>query len=370
MPAKLNAGERVAEALHFQQRILPEVSRTFALTIPQLPAGLYECVANAYLLCRIADTIEDEPALTTAEKDRFQQRLVGVIAGDEPARGFAEELVPRLSDATLPAERELIAGTAWVVTYTHTLQRRQQQALLHCVAIMGKGMSQYQRDAGPQGLVALPDLDEYCYYVAGVVGEMLTDLFCSHDARIERQYAQLMRLAPSFGESLQLINILKDVWADRARGVCWWPREVFERHGVELEQLEQYRGTDGYRAALDELIGVAHGHLRNALAYTLRIPARQRGIRQFCLWALGLAVLTLRNIHARPDYAAAAEVKVSRRRVKQVMLASRLAGRSDRLLRGLFGLAARGLPLQRVEAVELPSRWLESDPPALHQIAQ
>jgi len=370
VPAKLNAGERVAEALNFQRQILPAVSRTFALTIPQLPAGLDECVANAYLLCRIADTIEDEPALSAADKDRFQQRLVRVIAGEEPARGFAAELVPRLADTTLPAERELIAGTARVVTYTHSLQPRQQQAMLHCVAIMGDGMSKYQRKAGLRGLAVLSDLDEYCYFVAGVVGEMLTDLFCDHDARIERQYPELMRLAPSFGEALQLTNILKDVWTDRARGVCWWPRSVFERHGIELEHLEQSRGSAGYCAALDELIAVAHGHLRNALAYTLRIPARQRGIRQFCLWALGLAVLTLRNIHSRPDYAAAVDVKVSRRRVRQVILASQLASGSDRMLRALFGLAARGLPLKRIDTLELSSRWLESDPPALQQAAQ
>ena len=47
----------------YQERILPHVSRTFALTIPQLPAALRIPVTNAYLLCRIADTIEDEDLL-------------------------------------------------------------------------------------------------------------------------------------------------------------------------------------------------------------------------------------------------------------------------------------------------------------------
>ena len=51
----------------YQDRILPYVSRTFALTIPQLPPALRTAVTNAYLLCRIADTIEDEPALSAAE---------------------------------------------------------------------------------------------------------------------------------------------------------------------------------------------------------------------------------------------------------------------------------------------------------------
>ena len=47
---------------------------------------------------------------------------------------------------------------------------------------------------------------------------------------------------------------------------------------------------------MHELIGVAHAHLRNALDYTLLIPGNETGIRRFCLWAIGLAVLTLRKI--------------------------------------------------------------------------
>ena len=55
----------------FQNEILQDVSRTFALTIPQLPLTLYRAVANAYLLCRIADTIEDDSKLTFQEKKRY-----------------------------------------------------------------------------------------------------------------------------------------------------------------------------------------------------------------------------------------------------------------------------------------------------------
>ena len=59
------------ECIAFQGRFLEEVSRTFALTIPQLPPPLYIAVGNAYLLCRIADTIEDEPKLTPEQKQPF-----------------------------------------------------------------------------------------------------------------------------------------------------------------------------------------------------------------------------------------------------------------------------------------------------------
>ena len=95
-----------AQDLEFQNRILEGVSRTFALTIPELPKELRDVVANAYLLCRIADTIEDEIALTADQKQDFHQQFVRVVAGEESGAAFASELGPLLSDSTLAAERE------------------------------------------------------------------------------------------------------------------------------------------------------------------------------------------------------------------------------------------------------------------------
>ena len=57
--------------LQYQIRILPGVSRTFAITIPVLPDSLAVVVSNAYLLCRIADTIEDDSALDQEQKSKF-----------------------------------------------------------------------------------------------------------------------------------------------------------------------------------------------------------------------------------------------------------------------------------------------------------
>src|ERR1700722_15240599 len=76
----------------YQDRVLPQVSRTFALTIPQLPAALRDAVTNAYLLCRIADTIEDEPALSPAETLAYLQRFKGVLSGSADASNLASDL--------------------------------------------------------------------------------------------------------------------------------------------------------------------------------------------------------------------------------------------------------------------------------------
>src|ERR1700679_59846 len=81
----------------YQDFILPLVSRTFALTIPQLPGALHGVVANAYLLCRIADTIEDDAALSAADKRRYEEAFVDVVNSRADAAQLAAELSPKLS---------------------------------------------------------------------------------------------------------------------------------------------------------------------------------------------------------------------------------------------------------------------------------
>jgi farnesyl-diphosphate farnesyltransferase len=342
---KLNSedGYQVIADEAYQDQILPHVSRTFALTIPQLPGVLRAAVTNAYLLCRIADTIEDEPALSAHETLFYMQRFKSLVdGGGDPGR-LAAELTPRLTDETLPTERELVANMARVLRVTASFDAAQRAAIQRCVGLMCYGMPRFAETASLRGLARSSDLDEYCYYVAGVVGEMLTELFCTHSAAIARHRATLRELAPSFAQGLQMTNILKDVWEDRARGACWLPQDVFSRFGLDLAGIAPH--DPRVAAALRELIGVAHAHLRNALAYTLLIPRSEPGIRRFLLWAVGLAILTLRKITANPGYVSGADVKVTRRAVALTRLATGISLRSNRMLRALFDAAARGVPL-------------------------
>jgi farnesyl-diphosphate farnesyltransferase len=328
----------------YQDHILPDVSRTFALTIPQLPSALRTPVTSAYLLCRIADTIEDEPALAADATLVFLNRFVAVLAGREPAPALARDLLPHLTEQTLPAERDLVRHMDKVVRVTARLPELQRIAITRCVEVMCSGMHQFQQTASLRGVPRLTDMDDYCYYVAGVVGQMLTELFCSYSAAIDRQRGALNELAVSFAQGLQMTNILKDVWEDRRRGACWLPQEVFTRHGVDLARIGPGRNGAGFDAGMLELTGVAHTHLRNALTYTLMIPADETGIRRFLLWAIGLAVLTLRKIAANPGFTSGSQVKIRRSAVATTRLSTNLGVRSNVLLRQLFAVAARGLP--------------------------
>lgn len=77
-------------------------------------------------------------------------------------------------------------------------------------------------------------MDLYCYHVAGVVGEMLTELFCDYSPEINQHKPVLMKLAVSFGQGLQMTNILKDIWEDRKRGHAGCQGIYFWNEGLIL----------------------------------------------------------------------------------------------------------------------------------------
>ncbi|HJU61005.1 MAG TPA: phytoene/squalene synthase family protein [Candidatus Binatia bacterium] len=345
----------------FQSEMLAGVSRTFALTIPQLPASLCRVVSNAYLLCRIVDTIEDEPALTGARKNYFCQQFLRTLNVPRNAETFSRQLCASLSSQTPPAEQELIRHVPRVVRITRSFSEPQREALQQCIRAMAKGMGQFQLRGEKQGLQSLEDLDQYCYYVAGVVGQMLTHLFCLHSPQIAQNRTALMALAVSFGQGLQMTNILKDMWEDYRRGACWLPRKIFAEEGFDLSDLSTGRNRPGLERGVRRLIGTAHAHLKNALSYSLLIPKQETGIRNFCLWAIGLAVLTLRKINNHPHYTDGSQVKISRLSVKGTILATRLTVQNDRFLKLLFSIAARGLPPASVLTSWSPAETSESN---------
>lgn len=325
------------ELLSFQRQALLGVSRTFALTIPQLPEPLRTVIGNAYLLCRIADTVEDEPTLTSEEKARFLGRFVDVVAGRTSATDFAAELHPLLSDATSAAERDLVRKTSSVVSLTRSLRHRQQNAIQRCIRIMAAGTADFSNGSA-RGLTTVRELDRYCYHVAGVVGETITELLCEYSGEIAERGYYLRAQAADFGRALQLVNIIKDLWEDRARGVCWLPRDAFPR--VDLSTDGKWTGHD-FEAGILKLVDRARGCLEHAFEYTLLIPPRETGVRRFLLWTLGLAVLTLRRIHAQPGFPTGDTVKISRRQVRGVVFATSTLARWNGALRWLFRLSMR-----------------------------
>jgi farnesyl-diphosphate farnesyltransferase len=94
-------------------------------------------------------------------------------------------------------------------------------------------------------LETVEDLRAYCYAVAGIVGEMLTELFLLGRPPLARVAKDLRARAADFGEGLQLVNILKDARPDAAEGRTFLPSaaplaEVFALARKDLASAATY----------------------------------------------------------------------------------------------------------------------------------
>ncbi|RKH20262.1 squalene/phytoene synthase family protein [Corallococcus praedator] len=337
----------VAPGESFCRTQLPRVSRTFALNIPLLPEPLDLAVTVAYLLCRIADTLEDEAP------GPLQGGLLDALADlvelgpdwEARARAFARRAGGALRDEAPVAEAALLAGTPTVLETLASLPSWVHPHISRCVRTMTGGMKSIQRMHGGSGHIeGLPDLQAtfmYCYYVAGVVGEMLTGLFIDHSPWVAERRARLTQRALAFGRALQLTNILKDVREDLDRGSCWLPRDRMAAHGLSPETLTRPADRARAVALMHELVAVARRELDVALEYSLALPPEEPGLRLFCLYPLFFAVMTLNAVEGNPAVFDPEPVKMRRESVGLLMQLTQERVASDAALRALYAECSR-----------------------------
>jgi len=259
--------------------LLEKTSRTFALSIPVLPEPTRRQVMIAYLLFRIADTFED------AARWQPERRVEALREFQELLSNYGPEGAERLSAKWLaagpspnPGYRELIAEVPFVLDAFFALDPAAAASVRAHVIRSARGMAGFvARSRG--GVLALKDLDDlraYCYAVAGIVGEMLTDLFLLGREALAAIAPYLRERAATFGEALQLVNIVKDAAADVTEGRSFLPDGV----------------------ARSEIFALARRDLAVAAEYTLALQrgGAPRGVAAFCALPAELAWATLRKV--------------------------------------------------------------------------
>lgn len=321
----------------FCRDMLPRVSRTFAACIGLLPPGLEYQVLLAYLLCRIADTIEDCPRLDGATKSGLLATFIDDLAGRSDGRGVATAFSQPMND-----DETLTAATPRVLDQFRRLPRRAREATVPWVTEMCEGMAGYATGTpvggGVRALESVADLERYCYYVAGTVGHLLTDLFQLHHRRLGRShYRRLKARATSFGLGLQMTNIIKDVADDHDRGWSYVPQGLCHARGVPPGQLLDRDHQDGARRVMADLIGHARSHLTEALTYCQSLPRTAYRIRLFCLTPFFFAVRTLRLAAGDPRLLDPThKVKIPRPEVYRIIRQAHLVAPANHLVERYF----------------------------------
>lgn len=327
---------RVREAERFGHAILPGVSRTFAISIRFLPGTLGRAVLTSYLLCRIADTIEDDGTTAPEERARLLEAFLRTLDDAGAADDFPA-LAAGLSGDT--AHLALVARTDLVLVLFRALPPRTRERVAHWVREMGTGMAKFVRNY-PDGIriQTLAEYREYCYYVAGTVGCLLTELWHEHATAIgKREFERLWTRCQAFGEALQTVNILKDIaWDAQHENAIFIPARDLAAEGSGHETLLSPQHLERNHKAVAHFIELARTDLDDALEYILLIPRRALAIRAFCVLPLLFAYATLRDLSgSRAMLTVGGTVKISRREVKSLMVAGLIALFSNRALRRL-----------------------------------
>jgi farnesyl-diphosphate farnesyltransferase len=208
---------------------------------------------------------------------------------------------------------------------------------------MAGGMAEYSRlkSAENETITALKDVEDwnrYCYYVAGTVGHMLTELFIQHYSLDGDIASELLKLGNSFGLALQKVNVIKDVPADRERGVCYLPLDLMEKHSLTPSALGNTKDAQVVTNFVWELSDLTAVHLDDAIRYTILIPRRYRGVRMFLTVPIFLAMETLNLIKSNPLQAMAGPpIKLSRKDVTRLVNAAALRISSNKSLQQYYG---------------------------------
>lgn len=259
-------------------QVLKETSRTFYIPITFLTGDLKLAVATAYLAMRAIDEIEDHENIDNNTKHSVLQEISELLKNTyddtqylkiiEPYQDILPEVTLRLGD--------------WLTLCPEGARSIVDSSLSEMAYGMGKW-------AGAGWVIhTREDLDEYTYYVAGLVGTMLSKLwYWSTGLQTDPD------LAIGYGRGLQAVNILRNQHEDLdERGVSFVP--------------------DGWTR--EDLFAYAEENLAKADEYMKSI--NKRTILLFCRLPLALAHKTLKAMKDGKEKITRAEVEQTVAEVK------------------------------------------------------
>ncbi|WP_240376760.1 squalene/phytoene synthase family protein [Bacillus piscicola] len=255
-------------------RVLKETSRTFYIPISLLVPTLKKTVGSAYLCMRAIDEIEDHEGLSPETK----QHLLSAVSKMLLEREFDECAYTAL---LAPYQAQLPEVTLRLGDWISFCPTEIRDKVKGSTSEMAAGMAEWT--AKDWRIGTEEDLDDYTYYVAGLVGVMLSDIWEWYDGtRTDRD------LAIAFGRGLQSVNILRNQEEDHERGVEFFP-DGWQREDMFCYARRNISLADEYMKSL---------HTRN--------------IRLFCKIPLSLAKRTLKALQRGDE-------KMSRQEVEEVV---------------------------------------------------
>ncbi|KAI1264918.1 farnesyl-diphosphate farnesyltransferase [Xylariaceae sp. FL1019] len=282
-PAK--ESKTLKECYHY----LNLTSRSFATVIQELNSEMVVPIALFYLVLRGLDTIEDDMTISAKVKEPMLRDFYKNMNQD----GWTFS-----GNGPDEKDRELLVHFDVVVTELKKLKKNYYDIIEDITKKMGNGMADYALNAEFQtGVQTVPEYEEYCHYVAGLVGEGLTRLF------VEGNYAnpallERMELTESMGQFLQKVNIIRDVHEDFEDSRRFWPKDIWSKYVDKWEDMfdPKYR-TQAVHCG-SEMVLNALKHADECLFYMAGI--KEQSVFNFVAIPQSMAIATLDLVFQNP----------------------------------------------------------------------
>ncbi|MFD0958424.1 phytoene/squalene synthase family protein [Paenibacillus chungangensis] len=225
----------IAESLASCEEMIRQGSSTFHKAFGYLPSPRKEAVFVIYAFCRMIDDAVDEPERAPYSLDELKSRFDAL---DTASGHFIWPSLRWLFD-TFPIGKQ-----------PFYLQMEGQRRDLT--------LTQYD---------TMEQLEEYCYLVAGTVGEMLLPvLHDSPDDAVVKSGIQL-------GKAMQIVNIVRDIGEDRERGRRYIPLQWLTEAGYELDSFRAGVINAPFKRLIDRLEDLSRQWFRQGLTDIASYPA-------------------------------------------------------------------------------------------------
>jgi len=324
--------------------LLKGVSRSFYLSLRLLPSPVRRQIGLAYLLARATDTIADTRIIPSEARlralEQLRQRILGTNSDPLPVDGLIQGQASGSEAALLRRIEEALGLLATLDPADLSLVRQVLETITS-----GQVLDLRRFPEGAEGrvrsLISRAELSDYTYRVAGCVGEFWTRVCFARlphpgDVDLER----MVRLGVSFGQGLQMVNILRDLPSDLRMGRCYVPSGELALLGLDPDDLIRPETGPKFQPLHSELVARAEQHLRDGWDYATSLPKPWWRMRVACALPLLIGRRTLGLLAGARILDPAARVKVGRGEVKRLALRTVLAAPFPKRFADLWESAA------------------------------
>ncbi|XP_064620625.1 squalene synthase-like [Lineus longissimus] len=262
---------------------LNKTSRSFAAVIQALDGDLRDAVCIFYLVLRALDTVEDDMTIPLDVKVPMLKSFYKNL--QDPVWKFMD---------SKEKDKIVLEQFPQITAEFQKLKPLYQEVISDITQRMGEGMCKYMQ----ADVDTLEDWDEYCHYVAGLVGIGLSRLFSASNFE-DPIVGEDTELSNSMGLFLQKINIIRDYLEDSLEGRIFWPKQVWSKYALKFEDLAKPEKRGDALACLNELISSALRHVPDVIKYMARL--RNPSVFNFCAIPQVMAIGTYERCYNNPN---------------------------------------------------------------------